>query len=96
MDQNNEILIRRLKKKGLEADTIPGFIRDVDNNISENRSISLLEINRKLRFLGWDSIELDFHTFQLIIASFEAEGLFIQQINRPASLKAYMKRICRF
>ena len=72
MDQISEILLRRLKKKGLTTVAIPGFIRDVSHNISENRSIELLEINRKLSFLGWDSIELDDHTLQLIIASFEA------------------------
>ena len=95
MARINAILMCRLEKKGLGADAIPGFIRDVANNISENRSIGLMEINSKLQFLGWESIELDYHTFQLIIASFEAEGLFIQQINRPASMKAYIKRICK-
>jgi len=55
----------------------------------------LPEINRQLHVLGWDTIDLDDHTMQVIIASFEAEGLFIQQINRPASMKAYIKRICR-
>ena len=76
MSQINEILIRRLKKKGLTTVAIPGFIRDVGHNISENRSIELLEINRKLHFLGWNGIELDDHTLQLIIASFQPEGFF--------------------
>ena len=74
----NEILFRRLKNKGLKANAIPGFIRDVNNNILENRSIGLSEINRKLHFLGWYTIELDYHTLQLIIANFEADGSLIQ------------------
>jgi hypothetical protein len=69
----NPTLMRRLEKKGFGADAIPGFIRNVANNISQNRSIGLLEINRKLQFLGWESIELDYHTLQLIIARLEAE-----------------------
>ena len=82
MDQINEILIHRLKNKGLAAFAIPGFIRDVANSISENRSIGLLEINRKMQLMGWNGIELDDHTLQLIIASSETAGLSVSKMNR--------------
>jgi hypothetical protein len=33
------------------------------------------QVNEQLHFLGWDDVELDYHTLQLAIACFEAEGL---------------------
>jgi len=37
--------------------------------------MNLLQVNKRLHLLGWDSFELDYHTLQLAIAYFEAEGL---------------------
>ena len=37
--------------------------------------MNLLQINKGLHLLGWDNFELDYHTLQLAIACFEAEGL---------------------
>ncbi len=34
-----------------------------------------LQANEKLQFLGWDDIEVDYHTMQLAIACFETEGI---------------------
>jgi len=95
MDRVNEVLINRLKDKGLVPAEITLFIRDVARTFTEDSYTGLRKTNRRLHVLGWDTIDLDDHTMQVIIASFEAEGLFIQQINRPASMKAYIKRICR-
>ena len=66
-----EVLTQRLAKKGLLPAEIPGFIRDVANIVSSNHHVELLGINRWLNMLGWDSIELDEHTFQLLIASLD-------------------------
>ncbi len=75
MNQLTQILIERLEKKGIEPSIIHGFIRDLANNILVNPSMNLLQVNKQLHFLGWDSFELDYHTLQLAIACFEAEGL---------------------
>jgi len=37
--------------------------------------MNLLQVNKRLHLLGWGSFELDYHTLQLAIAYFEAEGL---------------------
>jgi hypothetical protein len=37
--------------------------------------MNLLQVNKRLHLLGWDSFELDYHTLQLAIACFEAEDL---------------------
>jgi hypothetical protein len=69
-----EILTQRLQEKGMAASMIPGFVRSVANIISENPDINIEEVNRQLHSLGWDTIELDYHTLQLIIASIECTG----------------------
>jgi len=75
MNHLTDILMERLENKGLSAVAIPGFLRDVTNTISDDPQKNLLWMNRQLYTLGWDTIELDYHTMQLIIACFEAEGL---------------------
>jgi hypothetical protein len=69
------ILIKRLEKKGIEQGIIHGFIRDLANTILVNPHMNLLQVNKQLHFLGWDGFELDYHTLELAIACFEAEGL---------------------
>jgi hypothetical protein len=63
-----EVLVERLEDRGFEQAAIAGFIRDVCNTISTDQYIGLNEINRRLHQLGWDSVELDAHTLQLIVA----------------------------
>jgi hypothetical protein len=69
------ILIKRLEKKGIEPSIIHCFIRDLANTTLSNPHMNLLQVNKRLHLLGWDGFELDYHTLQLAIACFEAEGL---------------------
>jgi hypothetical protein len=73
LNQLHDILMQRLEDKGLLPVAITGFIRDVCNIISEDHFMGLEELNKRLQVLGWDPVELDHHTFQLIKAEFEAE-----------------------
>ena len=75
LNQLTQILIERLKKKGMEPSIIHGFIRNLANTILTNPNITLLQINKRLHLLGWDNFGLDCHSLQLVIACFEAEGL---------------------
>jgi len=75
LNRVTEILVQRLEKKGLAPSAIRGFLRSVMITVSDNPSMSLQEINRRLHVLEWDSFEMDDHTLQLITASLEAEGL---------------------
>ncbi len=69
------ILLKRLKEKGIEANIVPGFISNLANTISFEPQMNLLQINKRLHFLGWDDFELDYHTLQLATALLETEGL---------------------
>ena len=66
-------LTERLAGKGMEISTIPAFIRDLSNTMVANGYLSLQELNRRLKSLGWDDFELDDYTLQLIIAILEPD-----------------------
>ena len=68
------ILIKRLEKKGIEPITIYSFIRDLANTIVVNPSMNLIEVNKHLHLLGWDSVELDYRTLELATACFKVKG----------------------
>ena len=82
MKQIKEILFRRLEKNGVDFNFMPGFIRSLVNSCSNDPEMSLSQINRRLSYLGWHGIELDYHTLQLAIACLEDEGLENME-NRP-------------
>lgn len=70
-----QVLIQRLEKKGVGLSIIPRFIKDLANLDVFDPYMNFLQANKRLRYLGWDGIDLDYHTFQLVIAYFEVEGL---------------------
>ncbi len=65
--------MHRLEMKGLEKGTIPGFIGCLKSCLLNNPDINPLQANQRLQSLGWDDFNLDYHTFQLAIANFEAD-----------------------
>ena len=83
MAQLKEILIRRLKNKGVALSTIPGFIRSFSSSFYIDPNMSLLQLNDRMRYMGWEDVELDYYTFQLVVEILEACGLKKQQY-KPA------------
>ena len=75
INKNKQILMHRLEKKGLEKSTIFGFISSLKSCLFDSPNMNLLQINKRLEFLGWNDFELDYHTLQLAITCFEAEDL---------------------
>ncbi|MCK5097021.1 MAG: hypothetical protein KAR45_02910 [Desulfobacteraceae bacterium] len=67
--------IGKLIERGVEASLIPGFIRSLANVLLIDPTMTLIEANQRLKYLGWDNIEIDYHTFQLAIMSLETKGL---------------------
>ena len=79
MSELTHILVDRLEKMEIEPGIIPCFIRDLATTVLINPDMGHLAVNRHLHLLGWDDFELDYHTLQLAIACFEAEGLAISE-----------------
>ena len=82
MKQIKEILFQRLEKRGVDFNFMPGFIRSLVNSCRNDPQMNLAQINRRLHYLGWDGIKLDYHTLQLAIACLENEGLENME-NKP-------------
>ena len=88
LNQLTKILIKRLEKKGMGPEMIRGFIKSLANTILDEPHMNLLQINKRLHSLGWDGFELDYHTFQLAIACFEAQGLNSQEYKTARWLES--------
>ena len=76
MEEIKSIMIKRLIGKGIKINNIPAYIRDLANIFTDHSTLSLQDLDLKLRLLGWDDFELDDHTLQLIVAFFEANDSF--------------------
>lgn len=70
-----QILLQRLEEQGIDVRNIPGFIRSLAGAVLNHPEMNLDQVNQRLRYLGWESCNLDYHTFQLAIACFEEEGM---------------------
>jgi hypothetical protein len=62
-----QILLQRLKKIVVEPNLISGLMKALAGFFYLNPNISLLQVNDWLHYLGWNDIELDYHTYQLAI-----------------------------
>jgi hypothetical protein len=83
MQPLKQILFRRLEEQGIDACNIPGFIRSLAGAVLNNPGMNLDQINQRLHYLGWDGLDMDYHTFQLAIACFEAEGMDSPEAKPP-------------
>jgi hypothetical protein len=57
--------LQRLEKIGIEPNLIPGFMKDIANSFSLSPDMNFSQVNERLHYLGWDDVELDYHTYQL-------------------------------
>ena len=67
-------LFQQLETIGVEVSIIPRYIKDMIYALSKNPSMFLSEVNNRLHQMGWDDIEVDYHTLQLAKANFEMDG----------------------
>ena len=68
-----QTLISELQGKGINDDVIPRFIKDLAYSFQIDPLADLSDLNDRMHYLGWDDIDLDYHTLQLAIASFERD-----------------------
>jgi hypothetical protein len=78
-----QLLIQRLSHRGLEKNQIPGFLRSLANSIDIGQNPNYTLINKHMRNIGWNDIDLDYRTFELARNCLEAEG-FVGQEYKPS------------
>ena len=81
MEKIRQALVNRLKEIGIDSNLIPGFIRLAADAMNGATIQDLEEVNSRLHFLGWDDLELDYHTLQLIIANLEYRGFSASEVG---------------
>ncbi len=62
-----QIFLQRLKKIVVEPNLISGLMKALAVFFYLNPNMSLPQVNERLHYLGWNDIELDYHTYQLAI-----------------------------
>ena len=80
LNKNKHVLMRRLEMKGMPKSTMLGFIWSLKSCLLHNPEMNHLQANERLKLLGWNDFDLDYHTLLLARACFEAEGF-----QRPGS-----------
>ncbi len=63
----NQIFLQRLIKIVVEPNLISGLTKALAVFFYLNPNMSLSQVNERLHYLGWNDIELDYHTYQLAI-----------------------------
>jgi hypothetical protein len=68
------VLQQRLENKGLDASTIPGYMRSLTNALIKKPHMTLNQVNQQMDYVGWRGVELDYHTWELTRATLENEN----------------------
>jgi hypothetical protein len=67
-------LISRLRALGIDRGLVPGLIRNLAAAHRIHPHLNLPQFNRRLHYLGWIDLDLDYHTWQLARAYLESDG----------------------
>jgi hypothetical protein len=67
-------LISRLRTLGIDRGLVPGLIRNLAVAYRIHPHLNLPQFNRRLQYLGWSDLDLDYHTWQLALACLESDG----------------------
>jgi len=73
MENLRHVLLDRLVKKGADSASLPGILRSLAKILSADPEIDPTSANKKLCYLGWQEVEVDYHILQIALACFESE-----------------------
>jgi hypothetical protein len=68
MSTLEQTLFYRLEQSGLDRSLVPGFLRNLANTRAAATFLNHSQMQAQLKYLGWNDLELDYHTWQLAIA----------------------------
>jgi hypothetical protein len=91
MENLMKITEYRLVRKGVESNNHPAFIRDLVNSYTSDSNHTIQELNERMKSLGWNDIELDDHTVQLIMAISENNKMVPGGTLEEENIQEYLK-----
>ncbi len=65
MNTLEHTLFCRLEESGIDRPLVPGFLRNLANTQTSRLQMNLSQVQAQLKYLGWNDIQLDYHTWQL-------------------------------
>jgi hypothetical protein len=71
MDDVGQVLMDRLVKKGADASHVASLLKALSKILSQDPNTDPAAANERLRYLGWQEVQVDYHTLQLALAYFE-------------------------
>jgi hypothetical protein len=71
MEDLKQVLLERLVKKGADASHVDSLLKALSKILSEDPNIAPGIANERLSYLGWQEVQVDYHTLQLALAHFE-------------------------
>lgn len=74
MDNVNQVLIDRLVQKGADASLVDSLLKTLSKILAGDPTIDPDAATQRLHYLGWQEVQVDYHTLQLALAHFEASS----------------------
>ena len=66
------LLAARLERQGVDQAHMAGFLREMEKLLRELPDLTLPAVNARLHYLGWQDVNLDYHSMQLAAFCLEA------------------------
>ena len=73
MENFEQVLLDRLVKKGADPSSLGSILRALSKILSEDPGVDPCAANERLRYLGWQEVQVDYHILQLALACFELQ-----------------------
>ena len=73
LNEDKRALMQRLELKGMAKGAILGFIWCLKSCVIDNPNMNRMQIEKRLKYLGWEDLELDDQTYQLAIKCFQID-----------------------
>ena len=83
IDELKRLPTLKLKAQGVDAAHIPGFIRCLTESWITNPKMTPIQINERLKSMGWSEFKLDSDTLSKIQGFLNDDALKILE-NKPA------------
>jgi hypothetical protein len=73
MEDFKQVLLDRLVQKGADPSSLGSILKALSKILSEDPGVDPGAANERLRYLGWQEVQVDYHILQMALACFELQ-----------------------
>lgn len=74
MEDFKQVLLDRLVKKGADPSSLGSILKALSKILCEDPGVDPGAANERLRYLGWQEVQVDYHILQMALACFELQA----------------------